>query len=86
MLSEIRADFDRIRNLITVSRNVSDEESGEAASMINEYLCVAIAGRLEQNLKLIFVKYSERNSKKNHGRGGVETLPIIPEPIEGQDL
>ena len=67
MLPEIRADFDRIKNLISASRNIPDEASGEAMSMINEYLCVAITGRLEQNLKQVFVKYSERSSNKVMG-------------------
>lgn len=64
MLNEIRADFDRMQSLISASRKLSDEASGEAISMINEYLCVAISGRLEQNLKLIFITYSDRKSKK----------------------
>lgn len=67
MLPEIRADFDRIRNMISASRNIPDEASGEAASMINEYLCVVITGRLEQNLKQVFVKYSERKSNNVMG-------------------
>lgn len=44
MLNEIRADFDRMQSLISASRKLSDEASGEAISMINEYLCVAISG------------------------------------------
>lgn len=67
MLPEIRADFDRIKNLIDASRKLPDETSGEASSMVNEYLCVAISGRLEQNLKLIFIAYSERKSQKAMG-------------------
>ena len=46
MLPEIRADFDRLNSLISTSKSLSDDASGEAASMINEYLCVAISGRL----------------------------------------
>jgi len=67
MLPEIRADFDRVNNLIRASRNLPDEVTGEAASMLNEYLCVAISGRLEQNLKLIFITFSERKSEKAMG-------------------
>jgi len=67
MLPEIRSDFDRINNLISASRSLPDEVSGEASSMINEYLCVAISGRLEQNLKHIFIAFSERKSKKAMG-------------------
>ena len=62
-MPEIRADFDRIRSLIVVSRRLPEEASGEANSMLNEYLCVVISGRLEQNLKQIFIKYAERKSK-----------------------
>jgi len=65
MLPEIRADFDRINNLIVASRKLSADTSDEATSMINEYLCVAITGRLEQNLKKIFIAYSERKSNKS---------------------
>ena len=67
MLPELRADFDRINNLIKASKDFPDDISGEAASMINEYLCVAICGRLEQNLKQIFIAYSERKSEKSMG-------------------
>lgn len=64
MLPEIRADFDRINNLINASRAPSNEASDEVKSMVNEYLCVAITGRLEQNIKKVFIAFSDRNSKK----------------------
>lgn len=67
MLPEIRSDFDRIKNLIQVSKGLPDEMSGEASSMINEYLCVAITGRLEQNLKQIFISFSKRKSQNAMG-------------------
>ena len=67
MLPEIQADFDRIKNLIEASKNLPDDASGEAVSMVNEYLCVAITGRLEQNLKQVFIKYAERASNKAMG-------------------
>ena len=67
MLKEIVSDFDRVKNLISVSRSLPDEFSGEAVSMMNEYLCVVIAGRLEQNLKQIFIAYSDRKSKTAMG-------------------
>jgi hypothetical protein len=67
VLPEIRADFDRMKSLIDASRSLPDGASGEADSMINEYLCVAISGRLEQNLKQIFIAYSERKSDRAMG-------------------
>lgn len=67
MLAEIQADFDRIKALIQASKKFANDASGEASSMINEYLCVAITGRLEQNIKTILVTYSERHSKKVMG-------------------
>ncbi len=67
MLHEIRSDFDRVKNLISVSKNLPDEVSGEASSMMNEYLCVVISGRLEQNLKQIFITFSDRKSKEAMG-------------------
>lgn len=65
MLYEIRSDFDRIANLIKASKKLPGDVSDEASSMINEYLCVAISGRLEQNLKQIFISFSERKSEKS---------------------
>ena len=68
MLAEIRADFDRLRNQIDASRALPADCSDEAASMVNAYLCVAIAGRLEQNLKQILIQHSERSSEKKMSR------------------
>lgn len=62
MLPEVLADFDRLRSLIRVSKGLYDGQSGEALSMINEYLCVAITGRLEQNIKQILIRYAEDSS------------------------
>ena len=67
MLREIISDFDRVKNLIAVSQSLPDDISGEAVSMMNEYLCVVITGRLEQNLKQIFIAYSDRKSKTAMG-------------------
>lgn len=61
---EVRADIDRIRNLIRVATNMPDDTSGEANSMVYEYLCVAIAGRLEQDIKIVLIKHAEAVSEK----------------------
>lgn len=65
--AEIRADFDRIRNLLKVARNLSDGNSAEAESMVYEYLCVAITGKLEQNIKQVFILYSNNKSDRRMG-------------------
>lgn len=64
MLAEIQADFDRLQRLINAANELPDEATGEAESMVYEYLCVAIAGRLEQNIKSILVTYSDRKSNR----------------------
>ncbi|BCH58619.1 hypothetical protein RvVAR0630_12430 [Agrobacterium vitis] len=61
---DVRADFDRLKNQIKAVKNLPETASGDATSMLYEYLCVAITGRLEQNLKTILITYSDQQSKK----------------------
>lgn len=57
--SEVRADFDRLRNLIDEANSLSEDVSSDARSMAYEYLCVAITGKLEQNIKQILIAYAD---------------------------
>ena len=72
LLPEIRADFDRLKRQIQTAK-VLPEDSGDASNMVYEYLCVAIAGRLEQNLKLILITYSNHRSNRTMG-GAISKL------------
>ncbi|WP_025594256.1 hypothetical protein [Agrobacterium tumefaciens] len=72
LLSEIRADFDRLKNLIQAAKNLP-EQTSDANNMVYEYLCVAITGRLEQNLKAILITYSDHKSNRTM-RGAVSKL------------
>lgn len=69
LLPEIRADFDRLKAQLDAARSLPESASGEATNMVYEYLCVAITGRLEQNLKAILIAYS--NNASNQRMGGV---------------
>jgi len=66
-MREIQADFDRMKNLIDAANNAPEDVSGDIRSMSYEYICVAIAGRLEQNLKTVLVTYANNNSNKRIG-------------------
>lgn len=61
---EVRADIDRLRGLLKVASEMPEEVSGEANNMVYEYLCVAIAGRLEQNIKAVLIAHSDSVSQK----------------------
>lgn len=65
--AEIRSDFDRLSNLMRAAAALPDTASGEAGSMIYEYLCVAISGRLEQNIKTILIAFANNKSERSMG-------------------
>lgn len=67
MIREIIADFDRLKNQIDVAINSTNHENFEVQNMAFEYLCVAIVGRLEQNIKTILVTYANNKSEKRIG-------------------
>lgn len=58
MPAEVRADIDRLKNMIDVADSLGEDVSSDARSMTYEYLCVAIVGRLEQNIKQILIAYA----------------------------
>lgn len=66
ILPEVHSDFDRLKALIESANRVASD-TGEAESMIYEYLCVAITGKLEQNLKCILINYANNSSKRAMG-------------------
>lgn len=68
MHPEIQSDFDRLKNQTRLAGNLSSELPSDIQAMVYQLLCVAITGRLEQNLKTIFVCYADRKSSKNMGR------------------
>lgn len=67
MMRDIVADFDRLKNQIDIVNNSSDQDDHEIRNMAYEYLCVAIVGRLEQNIKTILVTYANNKSERRIG-------------------
>lgn len=63
MLKEIRAEQDKIKALIDAASELPPDTSSSTISMVHEYLCVAICGRLEQDIKAILVEHARRQSK-----------------------
>ncbi|WP_295535532.1 hypothetical protein [uncultured Thioclava sp.] len=53
--------------MLDTAKFLPDEFTGEANSMIYEYLCVAIAGRLEQNIKQVLVLHANNKSDAKMG-------------------
>ena len=68
MLAEIRADFDRLKHQIKMAGELPPEVPDDISSMTYQLLCVAIVGRLEQNLKTIFIYYGNNNSNRAMGK------------------
>lgn len=62
MLNEVRAERDKLKALVDLSASLPEETDSAAISMTHEYLCVAICGRIEQDVKKILVEYARRAS------------------------
>jgi len=68
MLCEVQADIDRLKSQIEVANNSSGDVQDEMKSMAYEYICVAITGRLEQNVKTILITYANNCSERSMGK------------------
>lgn len=62
--ADLHSDFSRIENRIASCKLLSTDTDYQLISMLNDQLCVTITGRLEQNLKTIFIGYASRHSAK----------------------
>lgn len=62
MLNEIRAEIDKLSALIAAAHDEIEPDQFRAASMAYEYLCIAICGRVEQDVKTILIEYARRSS------------------------
>lgn len=56
MFPSIQADFDRLSHQLNLIEK-APENTEELSAMACQFLCVAIVGSLEQNLKLILIQY-----------------------------
>lgn len=72
MQIEIQSNIDRLDSKLKLLEK-SSQENAEILSLSNQYLCVAIVGRLEQDLKIIFQEYCSRGTKRKFNRA-VERL------------
>lgn len=64
MINEIRASSDKLSALIETAKTELSPEQAKSSSMTYEYLCVAICGRIEQDVKTILVEYARRSSER----------------------
>ena len=62
MLAEIRAEKDKLKALMETAKELDSDTDSAAISMTHEYLCVAICGRVEQDIKTVLIEYSKRKS------------------------
>lgn len=63
IIAEIRAERDKLKALISAAQKMPSDTDSAVASMAYEYLCVAVCGRIEQDVKKVLIEYSKRQTK-----------------------